>query len=79
MVKDYWKKVSKCKHTNLSPDYLEDVYCDTPYCGGWEDHCLDCGVYITKCGCGFNNGMSGWPEKRHRLEERKKYSKRGEI
>ena len=59
-----WKKVKKCKHTNLSPDYLGHIYCDTPYCEGSEYHCLDCGVFISKCGCGSNNGRSGWPNKR---------------
>jgi hypothetical protein len=56
-----WKKVKRCKHKNLSPDYLGHIYCDTPYCEGSEDHCLDCGVFISTCGCGSNNGMSGWP------------------
>jgi len=60
----FWDKVSKCKHKNLSPDYNVGGNCATPYCSWWEDYCLDCGVYITKCGCGFNNGMSGWPYKR---------------
>jgi hypothetical protein len=69
----FWEKVVKCEHKNLSPDYCEYVSCWTPYCGGWEEHCLDCGVFITKCGCGFNNGMSGWPEKRWRKRTRRKY------
>ena len=64
MSKEFWDKVDKCKHKNMNPDHVKIVYCSTPYCGGWEEHCFDCGVYITKCGCGFNNGMSGWPEKR---------------
>jgi hypothetical protein len=71
----FWDKAVKCKHENLSPDYYEDIYCGTPYCGGWEDHCLDCGVYITRCGCGCNNGMSGWSYKRWRKIERKKYGR----
>lgn len=60
----FWDKVDKCKHDNLSPIYIENINCWTPYCEGTETHCLDCGVYIIKCGCGFCNGMSGWPEKR---------------
>ncbi len=62
----FWEKVDKCKHENLSSCYYEFIYCPTPYCGGRESHCLDCDVYITKCGCGYNNGMSGWPEERWR-------------
>jgi len=72
MIK-FWDKVDKCKHKNMSPDYYEGVYCDTPYCGGWEEHCLDCGVYITRCGCMSNSGMSGWPYRRWRASRRKKY------
>lgn len=63
-MNEFWKKVTKCKHKNLSPDYCESVYCDTPYCGGYEVHCLDCGAYISKCGCGCCNDVSGWPQKR---------------
>ena len=69
---EFWDKVSKCEHKNLDPNYYEYVPCGTPYCSGWEEHCLDCGVYITKCGCGFNNGMSGWPDSRWRELQRKK-------
>lgn len=72
MKKNFWKKVEKCKHENLSENYYESVYCGTPYCGGEETHCLDCGVYITKCGCGYCNGMSGWPEKRWRNKRRQR-------
>ncbi len=43
----FWDKVEACKHKNLSPDYCEHIPCDTPYCGGMETHCLDCGVFIT--------------------------------
>jgi hypothetical protein len=56
----FWDKVEKCKHENISPDYLGGVSCDTPYCRGKETHCLDCGVFISDCGCGSNDGMSGW-------------------
>ena len=62
----FWKSVEKCEHKNMSPGYFEYISCGTPYCSGQEEHCLDCGVYITSCGCGSNNGMSGWPVKRWR-------------
>lgn len=68
-IMNFWDKVKKCRHKNLSPDYAVPIYCQTPYCGGDEAHCLDCGVFISKCGCGYNNGMSGWPQKRWRKIE----------
>jgi len=68
----FWKKVLKCKHENLNPNYCQFVGCGTPYCSGWEVHCLDCGAYISECGLGFMNGVSGWPYKRHIMEDRKK-------
>lgn len=71
----FWNKVDKCKHENMSPGYYEGVSCWTDYCGGQESHCLDCGVYIVKCGCGSCNGMSGWSDKRHRQQQRKKYGR----
>lgn len=74
----FWERVMKCEHKNLNPNYYEYVSCWTPYCGGSEVHCLDCGVYISKCGCGSNNGMSGWPQKRHRTEEIKKIKSLGQ-
>lgn len=69
----FWDKVDKCKHEDMSPDHFENIYCDTPYCGGQEEHCLDCGAYISSCGCGSNNGMSGWPEVRWRKIRSKKH------
>jgi len=60
----FWDKVDNCDHKNLSPNYLRFVECSTPYCSGDEVHCLDCGVYISKCDCGANNGMSGWSDTR---------------
>ena len=60
----FWNKVMKCKHKNLSENYYVHIFCGTPYCSGWEEHCLDCGVYISDCKCGSNYGMFGWPEKR---------------
>ena len=73
----FWKKVEKCNHENLSPNYYETFSCWTPYCNGIETYCLDCGVYIRKCGCGAENGMSGWPNKRHLKLERKKLYAQG--
>jgi len=69
----FWDKVLKCKHENLDPNYYEYIGCPTPYCSGSETHCLDCGVFISECGCGYNNGMSGWSHKRWQTERSKKY------
>ncbi len=55
----FWDRVRKCQHKNISPHYLSYISCSTPYCNGHEIHCLDRGVYISKCKCGVNNGMSG--------------------
>lgn len=63
-MSNFWDKVYKCKHKNISPNYSPMVYCDTPYCTGHEEHCLDCGVYISDCLCHSNFGYSGWPHKR---------------
>jgi len=60
----FWERVNKCKHENLSPNYSVLVCCPTPYCSGEEVHCLDCGAYSTKCGCGYMNTISGWPYRR---------------
>lgn len=68
----FWERTQGCKHENLSPNYLEFVGCGTPYCCGWETHCLDCGAFIIECGCGFLTSISGWPESRHRKIRRKK-------
>lgn len=62
--KNFWDKVRKCKHKNLSPNYFVPIYCSTPYCDGNEEHCLDCGVYISECKCHYNDGLSGWPQAR---------------
>ena len=62
----FWDKVYACEHKNLSPNYSEYIYCGTPYCSGSEEHCLDCGAYIQECGCGYNNGMSGWSHKQYK-------------
>lgn len=63
---DFWEKALRCKHHNLYPNYLYVFNCDTPYCHGEETHCKDCGAFITKCGCGYNNGISGWSLQRER-------------
>lgn len=70
-MENFWDRVEKCKHERES-DYYETGNCDTPYCGWSETHCLDCGVYIMKCNCGFCNGMGGWPHSRRRAWERRK-------
>lgn len=53
-------------HKNLYPNYIEIWHCETPYCQVTEYHCKDCGMFIMECGCGYNNGISGWSEKRWR-------------
>ena len=68
---DFWERVCECKHKNLYPDYFEFISCGTPYCSGNETHCMDCGVFITDCGCHWNMGMSGWSEARWRKERQK--------
>ena len=68
----FWDKVNKCKHKNLYDNYLKMISCSSPYCYGHEVHCKDCNVYISTCGCGSENGMSGWSKQRWRNHERKK-------
>jgi len=70
-ISSFWKKVDACKHENKSPTYFEYISCGTPYCGGHEVRCADCGVYISECGCRSNDGMSGWPWGRWLALERK--------
>jgi len=60
-----------CNHENKSGNYFEEWHCETPYCQVFEWHCLDCGVYVTECGCGYNNGMSGWSRHRRQSFRRK--------
>lgn len=71
----FWKKVAKCTHKNLSKTYYETWYCDPELgCHASEEKCLDCGVYISDCGCGSEQGIYGWPRKRRsRLEMKRKY------
>ncbi len=70
-VSRFWRRVGRCKH-EWYPNYLEYVPCSTPMCGGSESYCMKCGVYVTKCGCGCENGMSGWPYRRFRRAEIKR-------
>jgi len=67
----FWDKVLKCKHEPTN-NYLADFTCETPYCEATEYHCKKCGAYITECGCGFNNGISGWSHSRCITENKKK-------
>lgn len=66
----FWRRVRHCTHKNLSPLYFKPLACAMSEVGseGCETHCLDCGVYIGKCGCGCNDGMSGWPVARRLTE-----------
>jgi hypothetical protein len=59
----FWDKISKCDHEPTN-NYLESISCQTDYCNGSEWRCKHCGVYISECGCGYNNRMSGWSKKR---------------
>jgi hypothetical protein len=59
--KEQYEKMSKCAHKNLDPDYSVGFVCSTPYCTGSEEHCLDCGAYLSSCGCGYENGLSDKP------------------
>ena len=71
----FWDRVIKCKHENLYPDYLVTFKCSTPYCYGEEVHCKDCGAYISSCGCGANNDISGWSDARWNKFNKKKEKK----
>ena len=68
----FWDRALACKHESISPNYYVSFGCGTPYCRGYQSHCLDCGVYISECGCGFNNGMSGWSHLREKRFREKK-------
>ena len=59
----FWEKAEKCNHENLTEHFVM-VYCETPFCNGYEIHCKDCGVYISRCGCGYMNGIDGWSQRR---------------
>ena len=71
----FWNKVDKCKHVNISPSYYKSFTCETPYCIGEETYCLDCKTYISKCGCGFWNGVSGWSQSQWKKYFQKKEGK----
>ena len=74
-MRKFWNKVNKCKHKNISPIYYKVIFCGTPHCSGYEEHCLDCGVYISKCGCGYCNGLSGWSTLRWKKYFKKTFNK----
>lgn len=73
-VNKFWGKVLTCHH-EWSKTYSAYVVCSTPHCSGTESKCKKCRVYETTCGCGSNNGISGWPERR-RQEHYTKWSKK---
>ena len=60
-----------CQHKNLYENYYYGFACWTTYCHAQEVRCKDCGMFITSCGCGFNNGESGWSETRWNKFRRK--------
>ena len=74
----FWDKVKACKHDNLSENYVYWGDCPTTYCQWIEKKCLDCGVFIVTCGCGYCNDLDGWPYKRrvktHPGRSRKNYN-----
>jgi len=73
----FWDKVQQCKHETLGTNTYIGT-CSTPYCGSiHEDHCLDCGVFISQCACGSNNRMGGWSTKREQIMCRKKKAQKG--
>jgi hypothetical protein len=63
MNQKFWDKVSNCKH-EATDNYYIQFNCGTPYCTVTEYHCKHCGAYIQECGCGSNDGISGWSYKR---------------
>lgn len=69
--KIYWERVAACEHVPRS-DYLKTFTCATPECSGREERCEKCRVYITWCGCGFENALSGWSRARWRSRELKR-------
>jgi len=70
MKDKYMENVAKCQH-DFSGEF--EIYsCETPYCTIIETRCKKCFVYKTECGCGYNNGFSGWPLSRIRNNDMKK-------
>jgi len=69
----FWEKVHNCQH-EFYDDYYGYINCDMAYLGSnaSESHCKKCGVYISECGCGCSNGMSGWSAERRRKFNQKK-------
>lgn len=61
---DFWDRVHACAHTDedRSKTHSKLLRCPTPGCSGSESRCLACGVYISRCGCGYLDGMDGWPD-----------------
>jgi hypothetical protein len=71
-VSRFWVSVDQCDHERMSQGYLVDLSCSTPYCRGREEHCLDCGAYISSCGCGHLDGVSGWSKARWTKYQRRR-------
>jgi hypothetical protein len=74
----FWDKVASCNH-EFCDNYIYYVSCGTPHCQGVEYRCKKCKAYVTECGCGYCNGISGWPEKRYRKMRLKKQLKKGKY
>ena len=56
-TESFYKKVKECKHKRLRDNGVYPSSCD---CFGISEyHCLDCGVWINKCGCERYNAVSG--------------------
>jgi hypothetical protein len=54
------------------PNYLAFLYCGTDYCTGYEKHCMDCGWFISECGCGSCNGASKISDKAEKAIKKRK-------
>lgn len=63
-VSKFWQKVLTCHH-EWDEKYSAYLRCNTEHCSGTERKCKKCRVYSSTCGCGAENGLSGWPERRH--------------
>lgn len=61
MQQRFFNQIHGCRHAHMDPDYFMGFKCSTPCCSGQEEHCLDCGAYISTCGCGCENGISDKP------------------
>jgi len=72
MSKDFWARVKKCKH-EATPNYAAHVHCghESLGCsGGLEWHCKHCGAYITDDPCDAVSGISGWPYRRWKGQQK---------